>query len=137
MIEKPHEASLRSGHAYNRLRQHPLVGSGLGGIREGGAGQGRPDGPAGDRRRSPGACLLWPAAGRSRMGMGVTALTRMVAVAAMAGLLAGPVGVPDGRPDRPRHGFDPWHVFMDWLTYRRQARRGSGNTNERRRNKAR
>jgi hypothetical protein len=74
---------------------------------------------------------------RSRMGVGMTAVKRMAAVAMMAGLLTGPVAAPNGRPDRPRHGFYPWHVFMDWLGYRRQARRESGATNERRRNTAR
>ena len=67
----------------------------------------------------------------------MAAVKRMAAVAMMAGLLTGPVAAPNGRPDRPRRGFYPWHVFMDWLGYRRQARRESGTTNERRRNTAR
>ena len=67
----------------------------------------------------------------------MTAVKRMAAVAMMAGLLTGPVAAPNRRPDRPRHGFYPWHVFMDWLGYRRQVRRGSGATNERRRNTVR
>ena len=89
MIEKLHEASLKSEHAYRRLRRHRLVVPGL------------------------------------------------VTVAMMAGLLAGPVAAPDRSPGRPRHGCYLWHVFTDWLGYRRQVRRGSGATSERRRNKAR
>ena len=67
----------------------------------------------------------------------MTAIKRMVTVAMMAGLLGGPVPSPDRRPGRPRHGFYPWHVFMDWLGYRRQALRESRAANERRRNTAR
>ena len=67
----------------------------------------------------------------------MTAVKRMAAVAMMAGLLTGPVAAPNRPPGRPRRGFYPWHVFMDWLGYRRQVRRGSGGTNERRRNTAR
>jgi len=67
----------------------------------------------------------------------MTAIKRMVTVAMMAGLLGGPVPSPNRRPGRPRHGFYPWHVFMEWLGYRRQVRQGSGGTKERRRNKTR
>lgn len=62
---------------------------------------------------------------------------RMVTVAMMAPLLTGPVPSPSRHRGRPRHGFYPWHVFMDWLGYRRQVRRGSGGTNERRPNTVR
>jgi hypothetical protein len=67
----------------------------------------------------------------------MTAIKRMVTVAMMAGLLGGPVPSPNRRPGRPPHRFYPWHVFMDWLGYRRQVRQGSGGTKERRRNKTR
>jgi hypothetical protein len=65
----------------------------------------------------------------------MAAVKRMAAVAMMAGLLTGPVGVPGParRPGRARRGFYPWHVFKDWLGYRR----GSARTNERRWNKTR
>jgi hypothetical protein len=53
------------------------------------------------------------------------------------GLLAGPVAAPNPRPGQIRREFYPWHVFLDWLGYRRQVRRGSEGTNKRRRNKAR
>jgi len=167
MIEKLHEASLKSEHAYRRL-----VVPGLGDMREAGADRDRPGGPVGDLRRSPGDCLLRPGhraarlrkavtpgraapaitpirtgspgrrtgrsvTERSRIVVDMTGVKGMVTVAMMAGLLAGPVAAPNRRPGRPRPGFYPWHVFMDWLGYRRQVRQGSGSTNERRRSKAR
>ena len=67
----------------------------------------------------------------------MAAVKRMATVTMMAGLLAGPVAAPNRRSDRTRRQFYPWHVFSDWLGYRRQVQRGSAGTNERRRNKAR
>jgi hypothetical protein len=69
----------------------------------------------------------------------MAAVKWMVAVATMAGLLTGPVAVPSPArgPGRARRGFYPWHVFKDWLGYRRQMQRESAGTNDRRRNKAR
>src|SRR6201989_3039555 len=73
-----------------------------------------------------------PMAERSKVGVGMTAVKCMAAVAMMAGLLTGPVAAPNGRPDRPRRGFYPWHVFMDWLGCRGGGRPGSGGTARRR-----
>jgi hypothetical protein len=70
-------------------------------------------------------------------GSGMTAIKRMAAVATMAALLTGPVAAPNQPPGRPRRGFYPWHVFADWLGYRRQVRQESGGTDRRRRNKSR
>lgn len=78
-----------------------------------------------------------PITERSRMGVGMAAVKRMAAVAMMAGLLTGPVAAPNRGPDRPRRGSYSWHVFMDWLGYRRAVRRGSGGTNGQRRNTVR
>jgi hypothetical protein len=63
-----------------------------------------------------------PVTERSRMGAGMTAVQRMVTVVMMAGLLTSPAAPPDRPPDRPRHRFYLWHLFMDWLGYRRARR---------------
>ena len=69
-------------------------------------------------------------------GSGMTAIKLTAAVATMAALLTGPVAA-NQPPGRPRRGFYPWHVFADWLGYRRQVRQESGGTDRRRRNKSR
>lgn len=69
---------------------------------------------------------------RSQTGVNMGALKPIAAMAIMAGLLGSPIP-PPGRPaGRRRHGFYVWHVFRDWLAYRRQADRGPGGANERR-----
>lgn len=54
----------------------------------------------------------------------MTAVRRMAAVVIMAGLLTTPAAPPDPPPGQPRYRFYLWHLFTDWLGYRR-ARRGS------------
>jgi hypothetical protein len=142
MIEKRHEVGLKPEHA--SIAGFASTGlSFLTWAARGAALKSRDARPGGSRDHPhpgefTGSRASKKIGNRTRQeGSGMTAVKRMAAVAVMAGLLAGPVAAPNQPPGRPRRGSYPWHVVSDWLGYRRQARRESGGTNGRRRNRAR